>query len=294
MSGSRGALRAGPRSVRVREVTLNVDVVGEGPPVLVMHGGPSADLWSMATFRQLADAFTLVFYDHRCNGRSGGAVDSFTWENLTADADAMRAFLGVDRWAVLGHSFGGHVALEYALRYPDRLSRLVLLDTAADSWWAREHLPTLLASRGYPDRTVDLVRRWFHGDFKPWEYLPIFLQISGIYDARPSWRRQVRLMLEHGWRARLRPRVLIAAGQGLLDRWSVVDRLEDIEVPTLVVAGREDVLFPPECQRQLADGIPDARLLLVDNAGHNAHDEQSSAVLRAVRQFLAPSATPPG
>ena len=137
------------------------------------------------------------------------------------------------------------------------------------------------------------MRRWFHGEFKRWEYLPIFVQISDIYDAHPSWRRQVRLMLEHGWRARLRPRALIAAGQGLLDGWSVVDRLGDIDVPTLVLAGREDVLFPPECQHPLAEGIPDAHLLLVDDAGHNPHDEQRPVVLRAVRQFLAPSPTPP-
>ncbi len=49
---------------------------------------------------------------------------SMTWENLTADADALRQHLGFGKWAVLGHSFGGHVALEYALRYPDRVSRL--------------------------------------------------------------------------------------------------------------------------------------------------------------------------
>jgi pimeloyl-ACP methyl ester carboxylesterase len=56
-----------------------------------------------------------------------------TWENLTADADALRESLGFDKWAVLGHSFGGKVALEYALRYPDSLSHLILLDTAGDS-----------------------------------------------------------------------------------------------------------------------------------------------------------------
>ena len=67
----------------------------------------------------LADRHTVVFYDHRCNGRSTGApVTSMTWENLTADADALREKLGFEQWAVLGHSFGGHVALEYALRYP--------------------------------------------------------------------------------------------------------------------------------------------------------------------------------
>jgi proline iminopeptidase len=98
-------------------------------------------------------------------------------------------------------------------------------------------------------------------------------------------------MLEHGWRARLRPRALIAAGRSLMDGWSVVDRLGQVGVPTLVVAGHDDVLFPPECQHQLANGIPGARLVLVDDAGHNPHDEKRSAVLRAVREFLSPAET---
>jgi proline iminopeptidase len=121
----------------IRDVSLFVKVVGRGDPLLLMHGGPGADHTTMLPFRRLADRFTLVFYDHRGNGRSTGAPSSMTWENLTADADALRQRLSFERWAVLGHSFGGHVALEYALRYPDRLSHLVLLDTGGDSHWAR-------------------------------------------------------------------------------------------------------------------------------------------------------------
>ena len=103
----------------------------------------------MQSFRPLADRFTLVFYDHRCNGRSTGApVSSMTWDNLTADADALREHLGYERWAVLGHSFGGQVALEYALRRPERVSRLVLVNTGADGHLAREHAPEVLAERG--------------------------------------------------------------------------------------------------------------------------------------------------
>jgi pimeloyl-ACP methyl ester carboxylesterase len=109
--------------MQIRDASLFVDVIGDGYPLLLMHGGPGADHWTMLPFRRLADQFTLIFYDHRCNGRSTGTpVESMTWENLTADADALREKLGFKRWAVLGHSFGGHVALEYALRYPDSVS----------------------------------------------------------------------------------------------------------------------------------------------------------------------------
>src|SRR5215472_10876400 len=110
-----------PRLLEIRDVSLFVEVVGDGYPLVLMHGGPSADHYTLLPFRQLADRFTLIFYDHRCNGRSAGApVSSMSWENLAADAEALRQKLGFERWAVLGHSFVGQVALEYALRYPEK------------------------------------------------------------------------------------------------------------------------------------------------------------------------------
>jgi proline iminopeptidase len=193
-------------TMRVRDVSLFVEVVGHGPPLLLMHGGPGADHWSLLPFRRCADRFTLVFYDHRGNGRSVGApVSSMTWENLTADAEALRQALGFGRWAVLGHSFGGQVALEYALRYPGSLSHLVLLDTCGDSRWAREHAPEVLARRGYPPRTVALARRFFTGQIAPGEMLPALLRFGGAYYHHPSLLRVARELLAGEWRARTRP-----------------------------------------------------------------------------------------
>jgi proline iminopeptidase len=171
----------------IRDVSLYVKVVGEGYPLVLMHGGPGADHHSMLPFRRCADRFTLIFYDHRCNGRSEGApVSSMTWENLTADADALRQRLGFDKWAVLGHSFGGQVALEYALRYPDSLSHLVLLDTGGDSRWARKNAPEVLARRGYGPRTVRLVRRFFNGQIAPNEMVPALMRFGSAYYHHPQ------------------------------------------------------------------------------------------------------------
>lgn len=276
----------------LRGISLYVDVVGQGEPLLLMHGGPSADLWTLGAFRRCADQFTLVFYDHRCNGRSVGVpVSSLTWENLTADAEALREHLGFTQWAVLGHSFGGHVALEYALRYSDRVSRLVLVDTAGDSRWARENAPRILAQRGVSAARVELVRRWFHGEFSPREYLPMFLRIGGAYFHRSPWRALARELANGAWRSRMRPEALIFAGRQLLDGWSVTDRLSEITVPTLVMAGREDFVFPPECQEELAAGIPGSQLVVIDGAGHNPQDEQTAEVLDVLRRFLAAKPT---
>src|SRR5512136_166207 len=136
--------------IAIRGIQLNVKVIGHGYPLVLMHGGPGADLYTLMSLKPLADQYTLVFYDHRCNGRSEGAdVSTMSWENLTADADALREKLGFEKWAVLGHSFGGNVALEYALRYPNRLSHLVLLNTGGDHRWAQEKVTETLAKRGF-------------------------------------------------------------------------------------------------------------------------------------------------
>jgi proline iminopeptidase len=272
-------------SVSVRDVSLFVEVIGSGPPLLLMHGGPGADHWTLLPFRHLADGNTLVFYDHRCNGRSVGApVSSMTWENLTADADALRERLGWERWAVLGHSFGGHVALEYALRYPGRVSHLVLIDTGADSRWARDNAPRVVSERHGAEKG-ELVRRWFHGEITPGEMIPGLMRLASLYDPHMNVLSAARMLFLQR-RTKVRPQAFIFAGRTLMDGWSVVDRLGQIRVPTLVIGGRDDFIFPPECQEELAGGIPGARLRIIGRAGHNPHDERTREVMDLVREFM--------
>ena len=275
----------------IRDVSLFVEVVGSGQPLLLMHGGPGLDHWSLMPFRRCSDQFTLVFYDHRCNGRSEGAeVSTMTWENLTADADALRERLGFERWAVLGHSFGGHVALEYALRYPDRVSQLVLLDTAADARWARENAARIIARRGYSRATANVVRRFFTGRIEPRYFVPAVLRFMTAYSYRPNPVSLARDMIaERGMK--MRPETTTWANRHLLPGWSVRDRLSEVRVPTLIMAGRDDFLFPPECQVELASGIPGARLEIIERAGHNPQAERPDDVIGALRSFI-PQAYP--
>jgi proline iminopeptidase len=269
----------------IRGISLNVKVTGHGYPLLLMHGGPGADLYTMMAFRPLSKDFTLVFYDHRCNGRSEGAeVTTMTMENLTADADALRQSLGFEKWAVLGHSFGGHVALEYALRYPQSLSHLVLVDTAADSHWAQENASRLLEERGFRQETVDLSRRFLNGQIEPNEMFPSLMKLGNAYNPYTGLR-QLPHMIIMGLQVKLRPEALIF-GARHLKGWTVMDRLCEIQAPTLVMAGREDFQFPPECQEKLAAAIPKARLVFIDRAGHNPHDEQPAEVIKAIKSFL--------
>jgi pimeloyl-ACP methyl ester carboxylesterase len=274
-------------TIQIRDVSLFVEVMGQGYPLLLMHGGPGLDYTTLWPFRACADQFTLIFYDHRCNGRSEGAdVSSMTWENLTADADALRQALGFDKWAVLGHSFGGMVALEYALRYPQNLSHLILMNTCGDAWWVQHNAPELLAKRGYKPATVQAARRFYNGQLTPDEVMPIVLKFLKAYYYRLNLL-SVAYELVFGPRAKRQPEAHVFGYSQLLPGWSVMDRLDEIQVPTLVLAGRHDFLFPPEHQAILADRLPNAQLELVEFAGHEPHAERSAEVFPIVRHFLS-------
>ncbi len=124
--------------------------------------------------------------------------------------------------------------------------------------------------------------------FSPREYFPIFGRISGAYSHGSGWLAWARELAHGGWRSRIGPQAFIFAGRELLAGWSVMDRLGEIIVPTLVMAGRDDFVFPPECQRELADGISGSQLVIIDDAGHNPQDEQTAEIVRNLRAFMAP------
>lgn len=269
----------------IRDVSLFVKVMGHGSPLLLMHGGPGLDHSTLSSLEPLADRFTLIFYDHRCNGRSTGAVESMTWDNLTADADALRQTLGFEQWAVLGHSFGGMVALEYALRYPSRLSHLVLMDTCGDARWVQHNAAEILAKRGYSDDAVQAARRFYTGQLTPAEVRRLVMKFVGAYFYHFGVRDAPHAV-RAGFRIKMRPEAHVFGFKELYTGWSVMDRLTEIGVPTLVLAGRHDFLSPPEHDAILVDRLPNAQLEIVECAGHNPHEERSLEVTEIIGRFL--------
>lgn len=278
--------------MQIRDASLFVKVMGQGNPLVLMHGGPSLDYTTLLPLEPLSDQFSLIFYDHRCNGHSEGVeVTSMTMDNLTADADALRQRLGFEQWAVLGHSFGGNVALEYALRYPQSLSHLILMNTGADQWWVNHNAMDILAKRGYNASTVEAARRFFNGQVSSEEYLPTVMKLAGAYSYHSSiWYHptlmSLALKVGLGPPMKMRPEALIFGYSQTLMGWTVMDRLSEIQVPALVLAGRYDFLFPPEHQAILADRMPNARLELIECAGHNPQMERPAVVIDAIRRFM--------
>jgi pimeloyl-ACP methyl ester carboxylesterase len=131
-----------------------------------------------------------------------------------------------------------------------------------------------------------MAQRFFNGQIAANEMVPAMRQFGSAY-----YHHLGPLQLAHqvvlGLRMKLRPEALIFAFGHLLKGWTVMDRLGEIQVPTLVMAGQDDFQFPPEHQAVLAAGIADARLEIIKRAGHNAHTERPADVIQALRDFLA-------
>ena len=117
----------------VNGTELFVETVGEGPALLLLHGGLGLDhTYFRPAFDQLADQATVIYYDHRGNGRSAAPDDyaaAITFDHLVADAVGVLDALGVEQATVLGHSYGGFIAQPLAAAHPDRITKLVLCNT---------------------------------------------------------------------------------------------------------------------------------------------------------------------
>jgi proline iminopeptidase len=127
----------------VNGTSLYYHAIGKGDPVIVIHGGPVLDQSYMIDhFKELAKTHRLIFYDQRASGKSVADVDtaSMTLKNLIVDIDQIRQKLGLDQVNILGHSWGGMLAAQYAIEYPLKVKSLVLCDAMPPSFrvWNEE------------------------------------------------------------------------------------------------------------------------------------------------------------
>jgi proline iminopeptidase len=160
------------------------------------------------------------------------------------------------------------------------------MDTCGDARWVQHNAPELLAKRGYSAAAVQAARRFYNGQFTSSEYLPTVLKFIKAYNYRLSL-----LELAHevvfAPHVKMRPETHIFGFSQLYTGWTVMDRLGEIKVPTLVLAGRHDFLSPPEHQAIPADRIPNAQLELIERAGHNPQSERTAEVIEIVKSFMA-------
>lgn len=257
-----------------QDASIYYEVRGAGAPLLAIAGLASDSQSWGAGAAMLARTRQLILVDNRGCGRTRGSYTRIGVADLADDCAALLAHLGIAHAAVLGHSMGGFVALELALRHRERVSRLVLAATVAAS----------------PARTNALLHDWAQrleagADAASW-FRELFRWIfsAAVYDDERTMDELTRLALAYPYpqsAADFRRQVEAIAA---FDRRADLPR---IDVPVLVLAGANDVLFPRDDVTALARGLAQARLAVVPAAAHALALENPARFSDEVLSFLA-------
>lgn len=273
--------------------------IGEGQPIIILHGGPEFDHnYLLPDMDRLSDSFRLIYYDQRGRGKSARNVNAadITISSEIEDLDQLRAHFQLPTVAILGHSWGGGLALEYALRHPERVSHLILLNSSpachADFLLWREErrrnaagdiieLKAMAERADFqaadPDAVTDYLRIHFRATLRQPEHLE-----SVIQNLRASFTQEGMLkaraiddrLMEETW---------------LSSEYNLLPKLTQLDIPTVVIHGDYDFI-PVECVAHIAEAIPGARLVLLPETGHFSYLENPNGVRRAITGFFQAAA----
>lgn len=244
-------------------------VSGKGPFAMVMPVPWGLDSYIQTRgFSSLSFYLALVTFDPRGVGGSDAprSEDEFSQATTVRDAAAVADAVGLPRSVVIGHSGGGAVALTYALTFPERVSHLVLLSTAA--WWADPS--PLRTDRGFPGTEEEMRQRMREEVGRSVRHPEVFAR--AMEELLPRMRFSPD---------RLRWVALVGA-----KTYDVRSRLGEIRTPTLILHGRDDARVPLERAEELHRGIPGSRLVVLDDCGHWPHVEKRAEFVAAVKAYL--------
>lgn len=277
-----------PRRTRVEHVNgarLVVEDLGplDAPAIIVHHGAPGLGSRAepLRSFGPFADEFRVVTFDARGSGESSDD-GPFSHEQWVADIEELRVRLDLGDVVMAGGSYGGFLAMEYALAHPEHVRALVLRDTAADT--ANDHTAVERA-RAFETVRIDpwAIERIGTGGFadnaefeRYWRaILPLY---DHHYDPEAVERKAASTRYHYATHNH-------AFGVNM-PAYDLKPRLHEIACPVLVTVGRHDWRTPVPSSQVIADGVADGTLVVFEHSGHSPQLEEPERFQAVVREFL--------
>lgn len=277
--------------VSVEKGKLFYRTFGKGEPVLMVHGGPGYldHVYFIPQMLELAKDYQLIFYDQRGCGRSLQTTmepDYFTTRQFVEDMESLRKNLGLDSFILLGHSWGGYLALHYALVYPEHVKKLVLLNTLSPFAEGQKAFQEEFAKRVHPIQ--DKVSAFFQYDtfakLTSHEISLLYETLLSVYVMKPGDAKKLNLAcdvaaMQQGYRA------MVMLQSTLSDNSIQSSKLRELKMPVLVLHGDKDII-PAHTAQDIANAIPSTCYINIKNCGHLPYIEQPEAFFKNIRKFL--------
>jgi len=260
--------------------------LGHGPVLVVHPGGPGLSSTYIGDLAGLWERFTLLILNPRGTGGSDRPRDPHAYhlDDYVSDLDELRQHLRLERMLLLGYSHGGIVAQAYAIAHPARVRKLVLACTTPRFGAEQEAAQKVAREKrsGQP-WYADAVAVDWDGELSDEQRRDAFFRIMPLYFAHfgPA---------EEGYLDTFRSDPINGdAGRAFNEEVPTLDlreRLRELKIQTLVITGEEDFICGPVCADEIASAIPQAKKVIVGDAGHMVFMEQPQAFHDAVAEFL--------
>ena len=251
------------------------------PVCFVLHGGLGLDhhLYR-STLGPLTKQFDVVFLDFRSNGRSGRPpLESLTMEQLADDVNELANQLGIDRYYVLGHSYGGFVAQELAIQHPGQVLGLILVGTSpgqvADTEPSTEYAV-------YP---------------RPEELLAIWRDAAEDDDetSEARWRAALPYftnedmvpLLSKEFDETIFSAAALQRSDEMYSTWSSTKRLANVSVPALLIVGTKDIIHPIGQTRRIERALPNTMAIVIEGANHFPWLDKPDEFFTAISKWLS-------
>ena len=254
----------------------------ERPVGFLIHGGPGGDHTGFKpAMSALTDTLQLVYFDHRGQGRSAtGDPALYTLDENVEDMEALRRHLGLGPIVSIGTSYGGMVAMAHATRYPEAVSRLILIVTAAHGGFIPRAMQ-IVRERGTPDQQRVCDTLWA-GGFETVEQLREYYAVMGPMYARRYDPVVAAATRDRGTNSPI-PLNRAFGPDGFLRTFDLRPELSRITAPTWIFAGRHDWICPVEFSEEIHRLIPGSRFRVFENSSHSIRADEPEALLAAIR-----------
>ncbi len=260
---------------KVGDIRIYYEIHGDGDPLLLIMGyGSNCSHW-FAIRDSLAKEHRVIIFDNRGTGRSDKPDIPYTAEMMTGDIIGLLDAIGIGATNVFGVSMGGMIAQEFALRYPGRLKSLILGCTSCGGPNAIKSTAEATAFLFDPERAK------LSNEEKAYSTIPWLWNKDFIDNNPEAVKRYVATTTEHP----TPPYAYICQGNFIMT-FNSYDRLPEIKAPTLAICGAEDRLISPDNSQILASRIPNAELVILENAGHGFITDSAEESSKIILEFL--------